>query len=164
MWRKFCLSELVLLVRGKMMSRKVLNRYVVFDKTMEIKIPSEYECKKSISPPYVFIEKKNNYIILNDVTQGKKDSRDMLINIYNSIKERKKDISNPVFLKRETASLQQNMLRFSCKNKEYYVFVVTTVVGKQYLLEFTYEGENVDSWNKQWEFILNSFKVCKGGN
>lgn len=139
---------------------RIWHHWKLFDKRILIDMPSEYELKSKIGRQYVYIGTDKKGMVITELPNIK-DDKAFLWNIYMSVKKAFETVSEPAFFKRRWMGIEQRRMQITANNKNVmYVFLGED--EHQYLIEFTYEGNDEIGWRKESEYILNNIRTEEG--
>lgn len=141
---------------------KVWRHWELYDKRILMDMPSEYELKSEIRRQYVFIGSDKKGIVVSEIPTTK-DTKAFLWNMYVKVKSTFELVTEPSFFKRSWMGIEQRMMQFAVKDKKV-IYVILDNEAQQYMIEFTYQGNDEVNWKKECEYILNNIHVEKGEN
>lgn len=140
-----------------MFKTKVWRHWELYDKIILMDMPSEYELKSEIRRQYIFIGSDKKGIVVSEIPTTK-DTKAFLWNMYVKVKSTFELVTEPRFFKRNWMSVEQRMMQFAVKDKKV-IYVILDNEAQQYMIEFTYQGNDEVNWKKECEYILNNIHV-----
>ena len=136
----------------------IVRKYTLFNDSFSIKIPDDYVRLKDsgMNSAECFRDKKDNTIIIMECEASNVNVSEQNMMMYNDIKRRCCDVSEPECTYRIVDGVRQSKVYFNEGFDKHYVLVSYQAIGHFYAVIMCNVDGQFEKWKKDMDYVLDS--------